>query len=164
MNSGTCLQKFFRGALVMVALLLGATNAFALNLQPLGYFEASGRLALGSGLMAVSCDVKIIGEAVSDGRIRVDSLLFSGGNPACHRIHADKLPWSGSVLSVDRLQLDGVTVVIKSLLFGGVCGPKSIQATIDAPAATLHFPRTPLPPDCRLEGTVKFTPALKVRP
>lgn len=164
MNAATCLQKFFRVPLVMMALLLGATNASALNIQPLGYFEASGRLALGSGMVAVSCDAKIIGEAVSDGRIRVDSLQFSGGNPACHRLRADKLPWSGRLLSVDQLQLDGVTVVIKSLLFGGVCGPKNIQATIDASAAALHFPRTPLPPDCRLDGTVKFTPALKVRP
>lgn len=164
MKAGTCLRNFFRGPLVIGALLLGAVNASALTLYPLGYFEASGRLALGSGLMAVSCDAQIVGEAVSDGRIRVDSLRFSGVNPACHRLRADKLPWSGSLLSVDRLQLDGVTVVIKSLLFGGVCGPKSIQATIDASAAALHFPRTPLPPDCRLEGTVKFTPALKARP
>lgn len=164
MKAGTCLQKFFTVPLVVLALWLGAPNASALTLQPLGYFEASGRLALGSGMMAVSCDVQIVGEAIADGRIRVDSLRFSGGNPACHRVRADKLPWSGNLLSVDRLQLDGVTVVIKSLLFGGVCGPKSIQATIDASAASLHFPKTPLPPDCRLEGTVKFTPALKVRP
>lgn len=164
MNAATCWQKFFRGPILAGALLLAATNASALNLHPLGYFEASGRLALGSGMMAVSCDAKIIGEAVSDGRIRVDSLHFSGGNPACHRLKADKLPWSGSLLSLDRIQLDGVTVVVKSMLFGGVCGPKNIQASIDASAAALHFPKTPLPPDCRLEGTVKFTPALKVRP
>lgn len=164
MNAETWVQTLFGAPLLMMVALLGATNAAALTLHPLGYFEASGRLALGSGMMAVSCDAKIIGEAVADGRIRVDSLRFSGGNPACHRLKADKLPWSGSVLSLDRLQLDGVTVVIKSLLFGGVCGPRSIQATIDASAAALHFPKTPLPPDCRLEGTVKFTPALKVRP
>lgn len=58
----TCLQKSFRETLVSLALLLGVTNASALTLQPLGYFEASGRLALGSGMMAVSCDAKIIGE------------------------------------------------------------------------------------------------------
>ena len=164
MSAATCGQTFFRGPFLTAALLLVAANASALNLHPLGYFEASGRLALGSGIVAVSCDAKIIGEAVSDGRIRVDSLHFSGGNPACHRLKADKLPWSGSVLSLDRIQLNGVTVIIKSMLFGGVCGPKNIQASIDAPAAALHFPKTPLPPDCRLEGTVKFTPALKVQP
>lgn len=164
MNAATYWQKFFRGPFLIGMLLLAAANASALTLHPLGYFEASGRLALGSGIMAVSCDARIVGEAVADGRIRVDSLHFSGGNPACHRLKADKLPWSGSVLSLDRLQLDGVTVVIKSMLFGGVCGPKSIQAAIDASSAALHFPKTPLPPDCRLEGTVKFTPALKVQP
>jgi hypothetical protein len=164
MRAEPCCLKLFRDLLIRAVLLLGAANASALTMQPLGYFEANGRLALGSGLVAVSCDAQIIGEAIEEGRIRVDSIRFSGGNPACHRLKADKLPWPGRLLSVDRLQLDGVTVVIKSLLFGGVCGPKSIQATIDAPASALHFPKTPLPPDCRLEGTVKFTPALKVRP
>lgn len=163
MKAEAYLQKLAKACGLLALLFLGS-QALALEFKPLGYFEAVGRLSLGSGVVSVSCDIKIVGEAVADGKIRVDSAQFSGSNPACHRLKADNLPWPGGLISVDQLQLSGVTVIIKSLLFGGVCGPSRIQAAVDAEAATLSFPKTPLPPDCRLQGMVKVTPALQVLP
>lgn len=163
MKAGSCLWRVWVVSL-FTGLLLGSASAMALSLKPLGYFEAAGRLSLGTGVLSAKCDVRIVGEAMAAGRIRVDSAQFSGGNPACHRIRADKLPWSGGLVSADQLQLDGVTVVIKSLLFGGVCSALHIQAAINPAMASLTFPKTALPPNCRLEGTVIVTPALQVSP
>lgn len=149
---------------VAVLLLLAANSAVALSLQPQGPFEAAGRFALGTGLVSAHCEMRLRGEVTPTGGIQINTAQFFGANPACGRLQADKLPWQGQLLASDQLQIDGVTVVIKSLLFGGVCGPASLLAAVDEPAATLRFPKTPLPPDCRLEGAVKFMPALQVLP
>lgn len=148
---------------VMLSLLWGL-GAEALTLQPAGDFEAKGRMLLGTGIVSARCEAVLSGSVTPEGQIRIDSMTFSGANPACKRIYAKALPWLGEPISSDLLQIKGMQVEVKSVLLGTVCGAAHVKGRWLADKSTVQFPLTPLAPNCRFEGDLHITPFIQVQP
>ena len=138
--------------------------AAALTVGPAGTFSATGRLALGKGIVPVSCLTTFAGTVSASGVISVQTVSFTGGNFLCRRISALGLPWSGHADTPTRLTIDNMQVKIDAPLMGGVCGPVSVVATWESDVSAAHFRKVKLPPNCSMDGLMATTPSIVVTP
>jgi hypothetical protein len=140
-----------------------AVPAAALTVAPAGPFSATGKLALGKGSIATTCDTTFTGTVTAEGRITIATLTFKGGL-VCGRVSARGLPWSGRADSDRQLTIEGMQVEIRAPFVGGVCGPVDVVAGWDNTRAAAHFRQVLLPPDCHMDGIMLTTPAVVVTP
>lgn len=136
----------------------------ALTVQPAGEFSATAKMALGKGMVSLSCDTTFRGVVSASGAITVASVTFSGSNFLCGRIKALGLPWAGQADSDTQLTLKGMQVDIRAPLLGGKCGPVDVVAGWEKESSAANFHQIVLPPDCRLHGKMLTTPVIHVTP
>lgn len=152
-------------ALALLVAAAAAAPAYAVTVSPAGAISLTGATTLGKSGISVSCTANLVGTITSSGEITITSAKFTG-NSLCSVVTANKLPWTGAVLSTTALSLNNVSVDVNVPLLGGICGPSPVAASITENTTLketlIGLHSQVLSGGCTVSGTLQTTPFLTV--